>query len=119
MQWERVQSLGEINLVLLPNGSDKAEWMLLSRRFFSVHCSRVSPQRQPLLHLPEKPCVEPVQRLKGGEDGVLQGLWGGLVFSHRVLEGLKAEKNTTCSDVVCFVIIFTKTYFTMFFCSIK
>lgn len=47
-----------------------------------------SPQCQPLLHLPEKTCVELVQRLKGGEDGVLQGVRSCLILSHGTLERL-------------------------------
>lgn len=51
----------------------------------------VSPQRQPLLHLPEKTCVELMQRLKGGEDALLQRVWGRLLLSHSVLERLRAQ----------------------------
>lgn len=54
----------------------------------------VSPQRQPLLHLPEKTCVELVQRLEGGEDGFLQGLGSRLIFSHGILERLRSQAYT-------------------------
>ena len=54
---------------------------------------RVSPQGQPLLHLPEKTCVELVQRLEGGEDGVLQRVRGRLILSYGVLERLRTQKH--------------------------
>lgn len=97
MRWELIQSLvGEINLLLLINNTDKWKWCCDRGGFRACTyvCSRVSPQRQPLLHLPEKTCVEPVQRLKGGEDGVLQRLWSGLVLPNSVLERLQSESKT-------------------------
>lgn len=60
----------------------------------SLEAKRVSPQGQPLLHLPEKTCVELVQRLEGGEDGVLQRVRGRLVLSYGVLERLRTQKHT-------------------------
>lgn len=60
----------------------------------SLEVKRVSPQGQPLLHLPEKTCVELVQRLEGGEDGVLQRVRGRLVLSYGVLERLRTQKHT-------------------------
>lgn len=50
-----------------------------------------SPQGQPLLHLPEETRVEPVQRLKGGEDRVLQGVRSRFVLSHNPLERLRGN----------------------------
>lgn len=54
---------------------------------------RVSPQRQPLLHLPEKTCVELVQWLKCGKDAFLQRVWSLLLLSHSILERLRAESR--------------------------
>ena len=58
-----------------------------------------SPQGQPLLHLPEKTGVELVQRLEGGEDGVLQRVWGRLVLSYGALERLRSHRYTHASEL--------------------
>lgn len=101
MRWELLQSLvGEIKLALLIDNTDK--WKRCCDRggcrACACVCSRVSPQRQPLLHLPEKTRVEPVQRLKGGEDGAVQRLWSGLVLSDSVLERLQSESETQFNE---------------------
>lgn len=52
-----------------------------------------SPQSQPLLHLPEEARVELVQRLKGGEERLLQGVWSRLVLSYCTLERLESASD--------------------------
>lgn len=58
----------------------------------------VSPQSQPLLHLPEKTCVELVQRLEGGDDGALQRVWRCLILFHCTLKRLRSQMHA-CSEL--------------------
>lgn len=69
--------------------------MLLTPQGLCVEWAKpISPQCQPLLHLPEKTCVELVQRLEGGEDGFLQRLRSRLILSHSILERLRSQIHT-------------------------
>lgn len=54
---------------------------------------RVLPQSKPLLQLPEKSRVKPVQRLKRGENGFLEGIRSVLFLSHDVLERLMTHRQ--------------------------